>query len=274
MGRIPSEISEHYESEIVEADRLTSALGQLEFLRTQEIIRRHLPTGGLELLDVGGGPGVHAGWLASDGHTVRLIDPIPNHVEAARRLGRSDERITASVGDACHLDVESSSMDAVLLLGPLYHLTDRADRLQALSEARRVVRPGGPVFVAAISRFASLLDGLSRHFLVDPQFRSIVEQDLHDGQHRNPDRTAHWFTTAYFHHPSELPTEATDAGLNCLEVVGVEGIAGGFGSSLFEQWDDPDYRDAILFAARASQSDPSVIGASPHLLMTAQRPAS
>lgn len=159
----------------------------------------------------------------------------------------------------------------MLLLGPLYHLTDRSDRVRALNEGARVVRPGGLVFVAAISRFASLLDGLSRAFLLDPRFRTLVEHDLRDGQHRNPDRVPHWFTTAYFHHPSELPDEAAAAGLRCVEVVGVEGVAGWFGN-VFEHWDDPACRDAILFAAQAVESEPSLIGASAHLLMVTQRP--
>jgi SAM-dependent methyltransferase len=271
MAEPPPEVREHYESEIVEEERLTRGTGRLELFRTQEIIRRHLPPGPLRILDVGGGAGVHAEWLADDGHDVHVIDPMANHVEAAQRLGRDHGRITAEVGDARHLDAETGSADAVLLLGPLYHLTDRADRVRALTEARRVVRPGGPVFVAAISRFASVLDGLSRGFLADPEFRSMVEQDLRDGQHRNPSRTPHWFTTAYFHHPAELPDEAADAGLTCVEVVGVEGVAGWL-ADLFDRWDDPARRDTILFATRATESDPSLIGASAHLLMVAQRP--
>jgi SAM-dependent methyltransferase len=272
MVEPPVEVREHYESEIVEADRLTRGAGRLEFVRTKEIIRRHLPPRPLKILDVGGGAGAHAQWLADDGHTVHVVDPMANHVAQARRLAGPGRRITAQVGDARRLAAEGDSADAVLLLGPLYHLTDRADRVRALAEARRVVRPGGFVFAAAISRFASLLDGLSRGFLFDPRFRSIVQQDLHDGQHRNPDRTPHWFTTAYFHHPSELPDEATMAGLDCLEVVGVEGVAGWFHSAS-EGWDDADRREAILFAARAVESEPSLLGASAHLLMVTKRPS-
>ena len=132
------------------------------------------------------------------------------------------------------------------------------------------MRPGGFVFVAAVSRFASLLDGLRREFLTDPRFRAIVEQDLRDGQHRNPDRVPHWFTTAYFHHPAELSDEASEAGLDCVEVVGVEGVAGWL-DNLLEQWEDAAQHDAILFAARATEAEPSLIGASAHLLMVAQR---
>jgi ubiquinone/menaquinone biosynthesis C-methylase UbiE len=267
----PSEVREHYEVEIVEAERLSRGAGQLELARTQEIIRRHLPPGPLEIHDVGGGAGVHAVWLADDGHSVHVVDPMPSHVEAAQRLASASRRITAEVGDARSLAAESGSADAVLLLGPLYHLTERADRVRALEEAARVVRPGGPVFVAGISRFASLLDGLAREFLFDPRFRSIVERDLREGQHRNPERVPHWFTTAYFHHPSELPDEAGEAGLDCIEVIGVEGVAGWFANAL-ARWDDADSRAAILDAARAVESEPSLIGASAHLLMVARRP--
>jgi SAM-dependent methyltransferase len=264
------EIRRHYESEIVEADRLGRGAGRLELMRTQEIIRRHLPGPPLEILDVGGGAGVHAAWLADDGYSVRVVDPMPDHVEQAKLLAGPLRRISAEVGDARRLAVGDGTVDAVLLLGPLYHLTERDDRLLALREACRVVRPDGFVFVAAISRFASLLDGLSREFLIDPRFRSIVERDLRDGQHRNPDRVPHWFTTAYFHHPSELPDEASAAGLDCVEVVGVEGVAGWF-RNIVDQWDGAAQRDAILFAARAIEAEPSLIGASTHLLMVAKR---
>jgi len=267
----PNELREHYESEVVEGDRLTRGAGRLELERTKEIVRRHLPPPPLVVLDVGGGTGVHAAWLADDGYVVRLVDPMVNHVEQARRLAGPRRRITAEVGDARQLDADDESADAVLLLGPLYHLTNRLDRVRALAEAARVVRPGGLVFAAAISRFASLLDGLRRGYLTDPEFRSIVERDLCDGQHRNPTRTPHWFTTAYFHHPIELPGEAADAGLDCVEVLGVEGPAAWF-PELFDAWDDPATSQAILSAARAVESETALLGASPHLLAVLRRP--
>ncbi len=268
MTEFSPSVREYYEND-KEATRLSASHGQLEFVRTQEIIRRYLPPPPLRILDVGGAAGVHAAWLADDGHTVHLIDPMPNHVEAARRLTKSARRITADIGDARNLPVDDDSVDAVLLLGPLYHLTERTDRVQALREARRVVRPGGSVFVAAISRFASLIDGLGTGWLFDPRFRAIVERDVRDGQHRNPDQVPHWFTTAYFHHPSELPGEATDAGLACIAVLGVEGVAGWFRNN-FENWNDPAVRAAMLFAARATESEAALIGASAHLVMIAQ----
>ncbi len=272
MSETPAEIQEHYGQDYDEDDRLRSGPGRLELARTQEVIRRSLPAGRLQILDVGGGAGVHAAWLADDGHDVHLIDPVERHVEQARALAGPARRITAEVGDARRLPTPPDSADAVLLLGPLYHLTERSDRLLALEEARRVVRPGGVVFVAAISRFASLHDGLGRGFLFDPAFGPIVERDLRDGQHRNPDRRPGWFTTAYFHRPDELRAEAIEAGYATADVLGVEGVAGWL-RDLFDRWDDPEVRDLILYAARAVESEPSVVGASPHLLMVTRRSA-
>jgi len=106
---------------------------------------------------VGGGPGVYACWLSAQGYEVHLVDASPLHVEQARAASeRLPNNPLASVrlGDARQLDVADAAVDAVLLLGPLYHLTERADRLTALRESARVLRPGGHVFVAAVSRFA------------------------------------------------------------------------------------------------------------------------
>ena len=175
------------------------------------------------MLDVGGATGVHSEWLLDDGHTVHLVDLLPGHVARAdARLG-GHERFTASVGDARALPLPDASVDAVLLLGPLYHLTDRADRLATWREALRVVVPGGVVVAMAINRFASLFDGLAQSYLFDPAFRAIVAQDLATGVHENPTGDPRWFTTAYFHRPEELAAEATEAGLVVRETVGVEG---------------------------------------------------
>jgi SAM-dependent methyltransferase len=160
MTDVPAEMLAHYRT-ADEGSRITSGYGQLELLRTQEIVRRRLPDGPLKVLDVGGGTGVHAAWLAADGHQVRLFDVVPEHVASAGRLAERIPGLTASLGDARNLPVPDAGFDAVLMLGPLYHLTERVERVKALREAGRAVRPGGLIFAAAISRFASLFDGLA-----------------------------------------------------------------------------------------------------------------
>jgi SAM-dependent methyltransferase len=268
---VPAEVITHYAQGAYEQDRITQGRGRLELARTQEVVRRHLPAGRLRILDVGGAAGVHARWLAADGHDVHVVDAVPLHVEQARTAAATGHPFRADLGDARRLDHPDGAFDVVLLLGPLYHLTERGDRIQALAEAHRVVGAGGIVFAAAISRFASLLDGLSRGFLFDPQFRAIVERDLADGQHRNPTNRPGWFTTAYFHHPDEVEAEARAAGLVVKELVGVEGLAGWL-RDLDDRWDDAGDRETILNSARAVETEPALRGLSGHLLLVAERP--
>jgi SAM-dependent methyltransferase len=268
--RVPAEVVHHYQEGAYEHARITQGPGRLELVRTQEIVRRHLPAGRVRILDVGGGAGVHAQWLAADGHDVHLIDPVPLHVDQARAIAESGARFGVELGDARRLDQPDRAFDAVLLLGPLYHLTERGDRIEALREARRVARNGGVIFAAAISRFASLFDGLSRGFLFDPAFRAIVDRDLAEGQHRNPADRPGWFTTAYFHHPEELEAEARDAGLTVRELVGVEGLAGWL-PGLDDRWEDSHEREIILSSARVVEHERVLLGLSAHLLLVAER---
>lgn len=132
------------------------------------------------MLDVGGASGVYASWLSDRGYQVRLIDLVPLHREQAA----ADGRLSVAPGDARSLDEDDGSYDAVLLLGPLYHLTERADRVRALAEARRVTRPGGIVAAAVISRYASTLDGFFRGFIDKPGFPALMAEDLQTGQAR------------------------------------------------------------------------------------------
>ena len=255
---VDRDVVAHYEREVDEGRRLAAGLGELELIRTQEIVRRHLPPGSLRLLDVGGGTGVHARWLAADGHTVHVVDPVPRHVAQLESLAATEPLLSAELGDARALSAADGTFDAALLLGPLYHLTAAHDRVTALREACRAVRPGGLVFAAAISRFASLFDGLARGFLFDVEFREVVDRDLAEGQHRNPGHRPHWFTTAFFHHPDDLRAEADAAGLDVEDLVGVEGPAG-FMPPLADRWADTDDRDAILYAAPrgGARADPA-----------------
>ena len=260
-------IVQHYASGY-EAGRLASGTSQLELLRTRELIARHLPPPPGVILDVGGGPGIHALWLASLGYDVHLVDIVPLHIEQARAAQGSNSLASATVGDARALDAATESVDAVLLLGPLYHLTEEADRLQTLREAFRVTKPGGWLFAAGISRFASLFDGVHFGFLEDPGFRAIVAQDLATGQHRNPGNHTAYFMTAYFHHPDELRREVAASGWDAQTLVGIEG-PGAWATSPASLALDADHS---IEAARSIEAEPSLLGLSPHLMAIARRP--
>ena len=270
--RIDPAIAAFYE-QISEEDRLEQGPFLLEAIRTRELIERFRPAVPATILDVGGAAGAYALWLADTGYTVHLIDAVPRLIAEARRrnMGRSRPLASCDVGDARSLGFPDAMADAVLLLGPLYHLTTAADRGRALAEAARVLKPGGYLFAAAISRWASALDGLSRDLFRDARFASIVEIDVRDGQHRNPTGQPDYFTTAYFHRPDDLRAEVVEAGLSVEALVGIEG-PGWLLPDIDERVKDSRRRADLLRVARQLESEPSVLGTSAHLLVVGRKP--
>jgi ubiquinone/menaquinone biosynthesis C-methylase UbiE len=270
---LDAEILAHYEEGVERERLLHGGASRLEYLRTRELLARYLPPPPVTVLDVGGGAGVYALQLAREGYSVHLIDPVPLHVDQAREdsaFQRDAPLASAEVGDARQLMCDDNTVDAVLLLGPLYHLPSRDDRLQALREAYRVVRPGGVVAAAAISRFASTYDGLLRGFLEDPTFEEIVERDVREGQHRNPSGRPEWFTTAYFHLPEELREEVIEAGFKVEALVGIEGP--GWVLPGLDSWlENPLRRLRLLKAIRRVETEPSLLGATAHILVVCRR---
>ncbi len=265
-------IGDYYDRAPEEA-RLQQGPFQLEEERTRELIQRYAPPPPGTVIDVGGAAGAYALWLAEAGYTVHLIDAVPRLVAEAERRSAAARASLAScrVGDARRLDMPNKAADVVLLLGPLYHLTDAGDRARSLKEAARVLKPGGLLFAAAISRWASALAGLARDLFQDPRFAAIVERDLREGQHRNPTERLDYFTTAYFHRPDELRAEVLDAGLVLEGLYGVEG-PGWLLSDVTARLADPGRRADLLQVARLLESEPSVLGVSAHLLGVARSP--
>jgi ubiquinone/menaquinone biosynthesis C-methylase UbiE len=269
---LPSDMLSHYRSG-TEAQRLTIGRSRLELVRTQDILDRYLPSPPAVVYDIGGGPGIYARWLAKIGYEVHLVDPVPLHIEQARDASEAqpNHRITSiAVGDARRLARPDGSVDAALLFGPLYHLTERTDRLTALQEVHRVLKPGGSLFAVAISRFASTLDGLIKGFLDDPQFAQIAEQDLRDGQHRNPTNHPFYFTTAFFHHPDELKAEIEEVGFRYEATLSIEG-PGWLLQNFEDHWSDEARRERLLRATRSLETEASILGVSAHMMALAQK---
>jgi SAM-dependent methyltransferase len=260
-----------YYEQGAERDRLSRPAGVLELERTKEILLRHLPAPPAVVADVGGGPGRYSLWLAERGHRVEHRDMVPLHVQQFQEDAAGLPGVTSREADARSLDLADDSMDAVLLLGPIYHLHRRGDRLRALEEAKRVVRPGGPVFVAAISRWAPRMDGELRLKLYE---RFGWLRELTVGVERTgslPPLYPGSFT-GYCHRPQQLRAELRAAGLEVVDLVGVEGPAFLL-DDLAERMDDPQGRAVVLDAARALERVPELLGIGPHLLATARPPS-
>ena len=266
---LPAELLTYY-AQGKEADRLARGIGPIEHARTQELVQRFLPAAPAVIHDVGGGPGAHAFWLAELGYTVHLVDITPLHVEQARARAASPgapQLASIALGDARRLPFGDGSADAVVLHGPLYHLTERADRLAALVEVRRVLRPGGVVLAFAISQLASMVVGLVRGVIFDAAYLAMVAREVETGRHERPPSWPDLFTTAFFHRPDQLRAELEDAGLACSDVLAVQGPA--WMVPDFEaSWQDPAKRAVLLEVARLAEHEPAL---SPHMMAIASR---
>ena len=253
-----------------ERDRLSRACGALEFERTKELIMRYLPPAPAVVADIGGGPGRYARWLAGLGYQVHHRDVVPLHVSQVAEEG-GDLQIETAIGDARCLDLEDRSADAVLLLGPLYHLETREERVLALREARRVVHPGGYVFAAAISRWAARVDAilLKRVYRSVPETLALVAEVERTGV-LPPVSPASFF--GYTHRPRQLESEARAARLDVVSLVCVEGAASLL-ADLDERRESAEDWGVVLDTARATEAVPELLGIGPHLLAICRRGA-
>ncbi|MFC4336095.1 class I SAM-dependent methyltransferase [Salininema proteolyticum] len=259
---------EAFYSRLGENDRLVVPPdGRLEYLRTQILLRRLMDGENLRVLDVGGGTGVHSAWLAKDGHAVTLVDPVAAQVEAARTLNG----VEAVTGDARKLEFDSGFFDVVLMLGPLYHLVDREDRLAALREGRRVVRDGGLLAVATINRASAWFDELTRESTGDPEQEPTIDEGAAHFETGVLDLVAKGiFTRAYFHRPQDIAEEFTAAGLPAPHQYQIEGQLA-WSPHLASILDDPAQREGALRMTELMEADPSLLGVGPHLLSAVRK---
>lgn len=262
-----------YYSKFNEAERLLQGVGKLEFTRTQELIWRYIQRPGGIVLDIGGAAGIYSLWLSRQGYQVHLIDPVETHIHQAKDASEIQNKYpirSMTVGDARDLPFGDNFADAVLFMGPLYHIVENESRIRALEEAHRVLKRRGILFAAAISRFASAMAGLFQGLLDDPQFSNIVERDLQDGQHRNPTNHNSYFTTAYFHHPEELYSELIAGGFCHVNVFAIEG-PGWLLQNFENHWGDTKKRNRLLEIIRKLESESSLIGISAHVMAIAKK---
>lgn len=268
---VDERVQRHYET-VDEDERLwEEGRGELIRLRTWDIFARFLPPAGV-VLDVGGGPGAHSAHLAGLGYQVVLIEPLAHHVEQA--AARSRQRpggpgFGVIRSDAGRLPLDDATVDAVLLMGPLYHLVERHERLAALGEARRVLRPGGLLLAEAITRHAWLLDATSKGLLDRPGIWETFACNLDTGLAQDPASMSQGGFWAYFHSPAELAQELTDAGFADMDLVAVEG----FGWLLGDLGDRLAEPDLLLDALRLTEREPSMLGVSAHVMGVASRPS-
>ena len=256
----------------MEKDRLEQELFKLEGIRTKEIISRFLSKKNMDIADIGGGAGFYAFWLQEAGHNVSLIDLTPKNIELANEYSQQKGiRLTkCRTGDATNLEFAAEQFDMVLLLGPLYHLINKEDRVKALSEAKRILKPKGFVLSAVISRYASLFDGFKRDLVVDDHFEKMLINDLTTGVHSNETGNPEYFTTAYFHTPAEIKQEIMESGLQFEKLIAVESF-GWIVDNFKERSQDQAYMKKLHKVINMIETNDDLIAMSQHIIAVAKK---
>jgi ubiquinone/menaquinone biosynthesis C-methylase UbiE len=252
-----NEIISHY-NRYHESERLKHDLGLIEWERCRELYLRYLPPAPAAVVDIGGANGEYSLWLAELGYQAHLVDLVPRHIEQARAVAAlpgAPQLASMTVGDARALDFPDACADAVVMHGPLYHLTERAERIQVLTEAWRILKPGGVLLAVGITRYAGLIYGLTRGLIYDPVFLKMIQTETQTGLRENPPATLFTFPQAFFHHPDELAAEIRDAGLQPQAILGIIGPSW-LVPDLDASWQDPAKRESILAVARMTEREP------------------
>lgn len=141
-----------------EDNRLIPKHGMVEFLTTMHYIEKYLNPGD-RVLEVGAGTGRYSHTLARQGYAVDAVELVEHNINIFRKNTQINENITIIQGNALELStLPDNQYDITLVLGPLYHLYTIEDKRQAISEAIRVTKPGGIIFVAYVISDGCLLD--------------------------------------------------------------------------------------------------------------------
>lgn len=148
---------EHY-SNYDEDSRLLPRHGSVEFLTTMRYIEKYIRPDD-RILEIGAGTGRYSHTLARRGYAVDAVELVEHNIDVFRQNTMPEENITVTQGNALDLSVfPDESYDITLLLGPLYHLYTKEDKMCALNEAIRVTKQGGVIFAAYVISDGCLLD--------------------------------------------------------------------------------------------------------------------
>lgn len=244
-----------------------------EFALTMRTLKRYLPPPPCRLLDCGGGPGRYSIELAKLGYQVTLFDLSRANLDTARRKSNEAGVQLAGYEKGTAVDLsrfEDKTFDAVLMLGPLYHLLDVSDRKKAVQEASRVIKPGSPLFAAFICRYAGLRYVASEEAEKILQYTKLIDSILEKGYMPPGDPTGQGFQ-AYVAHPNEIEPLLKGQTLDVKEIIGVEGLVSQIDAVVNtlegEAW------DAWVNLNEHVSRDPSLLGATEHILAVALKPA-
>lgn len=267
----------------IERNRLRTGIGLIEFERTKEILLEKLPKPPAVIYDIGGAYGEYSWWLSSLGYEVHLFDLSETNIKMSEELAIEYPGVTlksAMICDARSLPRPDKSADAILLMGPLYSITEYEERIIALKESYRLLKDDGILFSAALTPYSVLVARLAvyhedntkkRKELDDPAVISIIERALVDGCYINPERKiANGLGSSHLHTAKALREELSCGGFNTPSVHGVMGGAW-LAPNLNDLLENEDTRKVLMKTVRMLDTHEEIIGLSGHLLAVSRK---
>ena len=267
----------------IERDRLRNGIGLIEFERTKEILLDNLPEPPSVVYDIGGGYGEYSWWLASLGYEVHLFDLSATNIDMSAELAREypgTELTSAEVCDARSIPLSDGSADAILLMGPLYSITEYEERILAIKESYRLLKDTGVLFSAALTPYSVLVSRLTvyreadiqkRSELDNPDVISMIERALGDGCYINPEKKiAKGLGSSHLHTAKALREELSLGG---FETAAVHGVMGGawLAPNLDELLADEETKAVLMQTVRMMDTHEEIIGLSGHMLAVSRK---
>ncbi|MDP9238212.1 MAG: methyltransferase domain-containing protein [Chloroflexota bacterium] len=262
-----SNVERYYDADAQkEWDRLDR--DRVEFAVTLRALDEYLPPAPARVLDIGSGPGRYAIELTRRGYQVTLADISEAELALAREKATEAGVTLSAVTKADARDLrqfEDGGFDAVLLMGPLYHLLEESDRRRAVDEAVRVVRTDGIVMATNITRYAAIRFWAKHAPMQVVERRAVYDQQAATGKTPN----AVGFTDLYLMRPAELAALFNGTGVVHIVTIACEGVVSMIREKLdeldgepWDYWVDLNYRLG---------KDPDTHGLAEHLLYVGRK---
>jgi len=246
-----------------------TGLELLEFTRSKLIISRYIHNDAMEIADISGGTGAYSFWLAGMGHRVHLLDLTQKHIDIAKKRSRDNNISLASYtcADARNIPFDDQTMDLVLLMGALYHLQSAESRIQCLTEAFRVLKPGGFAICTVMSRYNGLIAAFTWNHVENFGGIEALKSALETGSTTVGPKMPLFYT----HTPGGIITEMSVAGFYDISLIAVEGIASAIGDKRNVMPEDEKSAKELLYAIEMTESIPDILGVSRNIIAVGKK---
>jgi len=244
---------------------------RVEYGLTIRAFRQYLPSPPAAVADIGGSVGRYAIVLTRQGYEVTLVDIAAKCLTFAQQKAKEEGVQLARVvnGDARNLGgLGDSTFDAVLLMGPLYHLLEHVQRVQAVREARRIVKAGGRIFASFVTPYSMIQYGLAHYIEYVTKEGDALDEILRTGIYRRPPGRP-GFPDAWLAYPQQVEPLMREGGFRKIDMRQCDALAYELEDGL-NATTDP-IRERWLDLLYDLSRDPSIMGGGGHILYVGEK---